>query len=116
VELIFVPKVHTGVQMSFNGFDESLYPMNAPGLLDEVLEELQGPTAIYADGSKTESLVRFGVFLMTGIHTVYLHCGIFTAEMCAIHFACNLIESKLISACIIQVAGIADPFSNSQIP
>jgi hypothetical protein len=33
---------------------------------------------------------------MTGIHTA-LNCldtGIFTNEMCAIHFACNLIESK----------------------
>jgi hypothetical protein len=29
------------------------------------------------------------------------HCGIFTAEMCAIHFACDLIESGLMGAYIV---------------
>jgi hypothetical protein len=32
-------------------------------VLGEVLGELQGPTAIYTEGSKTEGLVVIGIFL-----------------------------------------------------
>jgi hypothetical protein len=88
VDLTFVPKVYNGVQMGLRGIDESLYPIIAQRLLSEVLEELRGPT-IYSDGSKTEGLVRIVYrFSLPG------HCGIFTAEMCAIHFACDLIKSN----------------------
>jgi hypothetical protein len=61
----------------------------ASRLMGEVLGELQRPTAIHTDGSKTEGLVGFGIFLddrdsyrfrLSG------HFGIFTAEICAIHF------------------------------
>jgi hypothetical protein len=45
VDLSFVPRVHNGGRMGLRGIDESL---------SEVVEELQGPTAIYTDGSKTE--------------------------------------------------------------
>jgi hypothetical protein len=62
-DLTFVPKVHNGVQMGLKGIDEPLFPIIAPRLLGEVVEELQGPTAIYTDGSKTDGLVRFGIFL-----------------------------------------------------
>jgi hypothetical protein len=54
-----VPRVHNGVRMGLRGVDESLFPIIAPRLLGEVLGELQGPTAIYTDGSKTEGLVGF---------------------------------------------------------
>jgi hypothetical protein len=63
--LTFVLKVHNGVQMGLRGIDESLFPIIAPKLLGEVLGELQRPTAIYADGLKTEGLVGFGFFWMT---------------------------------------------------
>jgi hypothetical protein len=69
----------------------------APRLMGEVLGELQGPTAIYTDGSKTEGLVGFGIFLDDRDSYRFRlpgHFGIFTAEICAIHFACNLIESE----------------------
>jgi hypothetical protein len=46
--------------MGLRGFDESLFPKIAPRLLGEVLCELQGPTAIYTDGSKTESCLYWG--------------------------------------------------------
>jgi hypothetical protein len=63
--------------MGLRGIDESLFPIIAPRLLGEVLGELQGPTAIYADGSKTEGLVGFGIFLddrdCLGT-VVYFHC------------------------------------------
>jgi ribonuclease HI len=62
-----------------------------------VLGELQGPTAIYTDGSKIEGLVGIGIFLDDRDSYRFRlpgHCSIFTAEMCAIHFACDLIESK----------------------
>jgi hypothetical protein len=70
-------------------------------LLGEVLEELQGATVIYTDGSKTEDLVGIGIFLDDNDSYRFRlprNCGIFTAEMCAIHSACNLTESKLIGA------------------
>jgi hypothetical protein len=94
VDVIFVPRVHNGVLMGLWGVDELLYPVIAPGLLGEVLGELQGRTAIYTDGSKTEG--GFGIFL-DDRDSYHLrlpgHCGIFTTEMCAIHFTCDLIES-----------------------
>jgi hypothetical protein len=90
------------VQMGLRGIDESLFAMIAPRLLGEVLEELQGPTTIYIDGSKSEDLVGFGIFLDDrDSYRLRLpgHCGIFTAEMCAIHFACDFIEFKPIVHC-----------------
>jgi hypothetical protein len=51
------------MRMDSRGVDESLFPIIAPRLLGEVLRELQRPTAIYTDGSKTEGLVGFGIFL-----------------------------------------------------
>jgi hypothetical protein len=99
-----VPRVHNGVRMGLRGVDESLFPIIAPRLLGEVLGELQGPPAIYTDGSKTEGLVRIGIFLddRDSHHFRLLgNCGIFTDEMCAIHFACDFIESKPIGAYII---------------
>jgi hypothetical protein len=69
----------------------------APRLLGEVLGELQRPTAIYIDGSKTEGSVGFGIFLDDMDSYRFRlpgHCGIFNAEMCVIHFACDLIEFK----------------------
>jgi hypothetical protein len=84
-----VPRVHNGVQMGLRGVDESLFPIIALRLLGEVLVELQGPIAIYTTGSKTEGLVGIGIFLDDRDSYRYRlpgHCGIFTAEMCAIHF------------------------------
>jgi hypothetical protein len=72
VDLTFVPKVYKGVQMGFRGIDESLFPITAPRLMGEVLEEAQGPTIIYTDGSKTDGLIVFGIFLDDN-HTV-LYC------------------------------------------
>jgi hypothetical protein len=63
VDLTFVPKIHNGVQMGLRGIDESLFPIIAPKLLGKLLGKLQGPTTIYTDGSKTEGLVSFGIFL-----------------------------------------------------
>jgi hypothetical protein len=100
VDLSFVPKVHNGVQMGLRGINESLFPITAPRLLGEVLGELQGPTAIYTDGSKIGGLVGFGKFLdkrESYRFRLPRQCGIFTAEMSTIHFACDLIESELIS-------------------
>jgi hypothetical protein len=68
--------------------------------------ELQGPT----DGSKTEGLVGFGIFLDDRYSYCFRlpgHCGIFTAEMCAFHFACNLFESKPMGAYIILTESLA---------
>jgi hypothetical protein len=82
----------------------------APRLLGEVLGELQRPTAIYIDGSKTEGSVGFGIFLddMDSYRFRWPgHCGIFNAEMCAIHFACDLIEFKPMGAYIILTDGLA---------
>jgi transcription initiation factor IIE alpha subunit len=47
------------MQMGLKGINESLFPIIGPRLLDEVLVELQGPTAVYTDGSKTEGFGRF---------------------------------------------------------
>jgi hypothetical protein len=110
VDLKFVPRVHNGVRMGLKDIDESLLPIIAPGFLDEVLGELQGPTAIYTDGSKTEGLVGIWIFLDDGDSYRFRlprHCGILTAEMCAIHFSCDLIESKPVSAYIILTASLA---------
>jgi hypothetical protein len=84
---------------------ESPFPIIAPRLLGEVLGEPQGPTAFY-----TESLAGIGVFLddrdsyRFGLRG---HYGIFTADMCAIHFACDLIESKPVGAYIILTDSLA---------
>jgi hypothetical protein len=53
MDLTFVLKVHNGVQMGLRGIDESLFSIIASKLLGKVLGELQGPTAINTDGSKT---------------------------------------------------------------
>jgi hypothetical protein len=63
VDLTFVARVHNGVRMGLRGVDESLFPIITPRLMSEVLGELQRPTAIYTDGSKTEDLVGIGKFL-----------------------------------------------------
>jgi hypothetical protein len=105
-----VPKVHKGVQMGLRGIDESLCPIIAPRILVEVLGELQGPTAIYTDGSKSEGLVGFGIFLDDRDSYRFRlpgQWGIFTADMCAIHFACDLIESKLMGAYVILTDSFA---------
>jgi hypothetical protein len=86
--------------------DESLFPIIAPRLLGEVL----GVPAIYTDGSKTKGLVRIGVFLDyrdSYRFRLHRHCGIVTAEMCAIHFSCDLIESKPMGAYIILTDTLA---------
>jgi hypothetical protein len=70
--------------MGLKSIDESLHHIIAPRLLSELLGELPGPIAIYTDdGSKTESLVGFGVFLFR----LPEHCGIFTAEIYDINLA-----------------------------
>jgi hypothetical protein len=92
VDLTFVPRVHNAKRMGLRGVDESLFPIIAPRLLDEVLGELQEPITIYTDGSMTEGLVGIGIFLDDRDSYRFRlrgHCGIFTAEMCAIHFACG---------------------------
>jgi hypothetical protein len=101
----FEPRVHNGVRMGLRVVHESLFPIIASRLLGEVLEELQSTTAIYTDGSKTEGLVGIGILLDDkGSYRLRLpgHCGIFTAEICAIHFACNLIESKPIAVPLLR--------------
>jgi hypothetical protein len=110
VDLTFVPGVHYGVRMGLRSVDESLFPIIAPRLLDELLGELQGPTAIYTDGSKTEGLVGIWIFLDDkDSYRLRLpgHSGIFNAEMCAIHFAYDLIESKLMCAYVILTDSLA---------
>jgi hypothetical protein len=105
-----VPRVHNVVRMGLRGVDESLFPISAPKLLVEVLGELQGPTAIYTNGSKTEGLVRIGIFLDDRDSYRFRlpeHCGIFTAEICAIHSACDLIESKPMDAYIVLTDSLA---------
>jgi hypothetical protein len=92
------------VWMGLRGVNESLFPIIAPILLGEVLRELQGPTSIYTDVSKTEGLVGIGIFLDARDSYRFSlpgHCGIFTAEMCVIHFVYDLIESKQMGAFII---------------
>jgi hypothetical protein len=96
VDLTFVPRVHNGEWMGLRGIGELFFPIIASRLLGKVLGELQGPITIYTDGSKTEGLVGIGIFLDDRDSYRFRlpgHCGIFTAEMCAIHFACGLIES-----------------------
>jgi hypothetical protein len=71
---------------------------------------LQGPTAIYTDDAKTEGLVGIWVFLDDKDSYRFRlprNCDIFTAEMCAIHFACGLIESKPMGAYIIFTDSLA---------
>jgi hypothetical protein len=104
VDLTFIPKVHRGVQRGLKSINESFYRIITPKLLVEVLGELQRPTAIHTNVSKTESLLGFGIFLDDrDLYRFRLpgHCGIFTAEMCAIHFGCDSIESKPMDAYII---------------
>jgi hypothetical protein len=82
--------------MGLRGVDETLFPIIAPRLLGEVLGKLRGPSAIYTDGSKIKGLVEIGIFLDDRDSYRFRlpgHCGVFTAEMWAIHFACDLIES-----------------------
>jgi hypothetical protein len=93
--MTFVPRVYNRVRMGLRGVDESLFLIIPPRLLDEMHAELQEPIAIYIDGSKTNSLVGIGIFLDDRDWYRFRfrgHCGIFTAEMCAIHFACSLIR------------------------
>jgi hypothetical protein len=80
-----------------------------------VFGELQGLAAIYTDGSKTEGLAGFGIFLDdrdSYRFRLHGHCDIFTAEMCAIHFACGLIESKPMGAYNI----LTDSFASIEGP
>jgi hypothetical protein len=63
VDLTFVARVQNDVWMGLRGVDESLFPIIPPRLMGEVLGELQRPTAIYNNGSKTEGLVEIGIFL-----------------------------------------------------
>jgi hypothetical protein len=79
-------------------------------VLGEVLEKLQGPPAIHTNGSKTDYLVGIRIFLdARDSYRLSLlgHCGIVTADMCAIHFACDLIESKMIGANIFLTGSLA---------
>jgi hypothetical protein len=70
VDLTFVSRVHNGVQMGLRGVDQSLFPIIAPRLLGEVLGELQGPTAIYTDGSRQRVWSELEYFWTTGTRTV----------------------------------------------
>jgi hypothetical protein len=82
-DLTFVLRVHNGERVGLRGVDESLFPIIAPRLLGEVLGELEGPTAVYTDGSKTEGLVGFGIVLDDRDSYRFRlprHCGIFTAD------------------------------------
>jgi hypothetical protein len=77
-----VPRVHNGVRMGMKGVDESLFPIIAPRL--SVLGELQVATAIYINGSKTEGMVGFGIFLDDRDSYRFRLpelCGIFTARI-----------------------------------
>jgi hypothetical protein len=67
------------------------------GCADEGLGELYRQTAIYTDVSKTKGLECFLDDRDSYRFRLPGHCGIFTVEMCAIYFACNLIKSKLIA-------------------
>jgi hypothetical protein len=84
VDLTFVPSVHNGVWMGLRGIDESLFPIIAPKLLSEVVGELQGPTAIYTDGSKRVRS-ELGYFWMIGTRTVLdcLDTVVFSLLKCA---------------------------------
>jgi hypothetical protein len=50
LDFTFVRKEHKGLRC----INESLFPIIAPRLLGKVLWELQGPTAFYTDGSKSD--------------------------------------------------------------
>jgi hypothetical protein len=107
VDLTFVSRVHNGVRMGLRGVDESLFPIIAPRLLGKVLGELQKSTFIYTDGSKTEGLVGIGIFLDDRDSCRFRlpgNCGFFTAEMCANHFAYDLIESKPMRTLFSRIA------------
>jgi ribonuclease HI len=56
-------------------------------------------------------LVGIGIFLddrdSYRLDCLHGHCSVFTAEMCAIHFACDLIESKPMGAYIILTNSLA---------
>jgi hypothetical protein len=61
-----------------------MFDVIAPRLLGEVLEKLQGPTAIYTDGSKTEGLLGLGIFLDERDSYCFRlpgNCGFFTGEI-----------------------------------
>jgi hypothetical protein len=81
-----LPKVRNGVQI-----EETLFSIIAPILLDEVLGELQSPTAIYTDGSKTQGLVGFGILLNDRDSYRFRFPVVFSLLKC---FSCDLIESK----------------------
>jgi hypothetical protein len=94
--------------MGLRGVDDSMLPIIAPRILGEVLRELQGPTAIYTDSSKPVGRIwdilddrDSDHFRLPG------HCGIYTVEICAIHFACDLIESKPMGVYIILTDSLA---------
>jgi hypothetical protein len=80
-----------------------LFSIIAPRILSKVLGELLGTTAIYADGSKTEGMVRFGIFLDDKDSYRFR----LPAEMCAIQFVCDSIESKPKRAYIILTDSFA---------
>jgi hypothetical protein len=63
--LTLVQKAHNNVEMGVRGLDELLFPLIALRLLGagNSFGELQRPTAIHTDGSKTEGLVEFKIFL-----------------------------------------------------
>jgi hypothetical protein len=105
VDLAFVPRIHNGVR----GVDESLSPIIAPRLLGEVLGSFRDQPPPIPTVQRPRVWSELGYFWMTGTRTV-LNCldtGIFTAEMCAIHFACDLIESKPMGAYIILTDALA---------
>jgi hypothetical protein len=88
--------------MGLRGVDKSLFSKIA--LRGEVLGKLQGPTVIDTDSSNTEGLVGIRIFLddRDPYHfRLSEHCGIFTADMCAIHYACDLIGYPPMSTYII---------------
>jgi hypothetical protein len=80
VDLTFVPKVHNRVQMGLRGIDESLFPIIAPRLLG----------ARGASGTNRHLYRRFkdrGFDRDSYRFRLPGHCGIFTAEMCNLHFS-----------------------------
>jgi uncharacterized protein YegP (UPF0339 family) len=111
VDLTFVPKAHKGMQMALRGIDESLFLIIAPRLLNDVLARRASET----NGLKDEGLVRFGIFLDERDSYRFRlpgHCSIiFTAEMYAIHFGCDLIKSKPMDAYFI----LTDSFASIEI-
>jgi hypothetical protein len=94
VDFKFVPRVHNGVRMGLKGETPCT---ETPGWGTRGASG----TTIYTDGSKTEGLVGIGIFLDDRDSYRFRlpgHCSIFTAEMCTIHLACDLIESKPMGA------------------